>query len=422
MAETNPHLGDGNIGEFYDLAGLEDLKDLDLSELGDLSDIDSGSISEESVATPTAQKPTPVVVGKREVMHTIPDHHLGNMAQPCKLRTTFAWTWPNWTEETIEYLKKDIVPKCAYICWGYEICPDTGTPHLQGYMRVKRQPPLKEVKTWFHLAEKNAGHVKRVSGCEKTDKYPCGAFSTDETNRIYCCKTETKCPKNGHLWHEYGRAFAGCDDNEQGARTDLSDFRDFVMEGATQRECLNNDEILKCVAKYPKLYAMLKEEASYEKAIVAEIEGFKPEVIVVCGASEVGKTRWVKETFGPRNVGRLDTGDGSNGSVWFDGLRDDHDTLLIDDFHGNIKFDYFLKLVDRYSMKVQVKGNYIWRNVKRIVITSNIVPERWYKCTQEQPTLEKALLRRIDRRVYLGPNGVHLDKPEGCATRTCEEF
>lgn len=84
------------------------------------------------------------------------------------------------------------------------------------------------------------------------------------------------------------------------------------------------------------------------------------------------------------------------GGTWFDGY-DGHDCVLFDDFTGDIKFCYFLQVIDRYLPRVPVKGGFTPWTPKRIYITSNIAPNLWYPDTT--PYQKEALLRRIHQTV-----------------------
>ena len=60
-----------------------------------------------------------------------------------------------------------------YMCFGHEICPTTGTPHLQGYV-------------YFHNA-KQFNALKRINN--RISWRTCDA--SPEANRDYCLKEDT---------------------------------------------------------------------------------------------------------------------------------------------------------------------------------------------------------------------------------------
>lgn len=87
--------------------------------------------------------------------------------ETCKYR----WTFNNYTPELVEKLKNTLNTLGFWI-FGYENCPTTGTPHLQGYIRLKSK------KTWSSLV--NHIGIKQVSirECDKSE----------EANINYCIK------------------------------------------------------------------------------------------------------------------------------------------------------------------------------------------------------------------------------------------
>lgn len=132
-------------------------------------------------------------------------------------------------------------------------------------------------------------------------------------------------------------------------------------------------------AKYHKGLAALKSITSKPKE-----NWNKLEVIIKIGPPGCGKTRWAFENFPdlyrvsiPKKTGQL----------WFDGYEG-QETILLDDFYGEIAYATLLHLLDGYPMQVQIKGGFVWKNWKRVIITSNEYIENWY------PIRQIAALRR----------------------------
>lgn len=70
----------------------------------------------------------------------------------------FAFTLNNYTDEEIEALKK--MSQCL-IVFGKEICPKTGTPHLQGYVEFKNQKDFSALKKFNERIHWEAAIAKR---------------------------------------------------------------------------------------------------------------------------------------------------------------------------------------------------------------------------------------------------------------------
>ena len=96
------------------------------------------------------------------------------------------------------------------------------------------------------------------------------------------------------------------------------------------------------------------------------------DVYYIEGPTGIGKTYGIFERF-PDAYRPIVSGD----KVWFDGY-DGQETLLLDELRGNIKMSLLLQLLDPYPLKVEVKGGMVPAKWKRVFITTNTPPEKWY--------------------------------------------
>lgn len=67
---------------------------------------------------------------------------------------------------------------------------------------------------------------------------------------------------------------------------------------------------------------------------------------------------------------------------------------VIDEFRGNLDVSHLLRWLDRYPVRVELKGSSRALNVEKFWITSNLNPRDWYPELDEET--KKALLRRMD--------------------------
>lgn len=70
-------------------------------------------------------------------------HPANRKRGPCK--TVWMFTVPNYTQKEVDVLQRMGKDECVYMCFGKEIAPTTGTPHLQGFCILKR----KQYYTYF---------------------------------------------------------------------------------------------------------------------------------------------------------------------------------------------------------------------------------------------------------------------------------
>lgn len=242
----------------------------------------------------------------------------------------------------------------VYSIIGKEICPTTKRPHLQGYVYFKNE-------RYFNAIRKKIpnSNIKIALGTAKHN--------------------QTYCSKEGNF-QEWGTC------PQQGKRNDLIAFRDAILNGASEESLILDHA--ESFAKYDRFYQrvrnlVLKKEA--RKMIT-------PEVNVIIGTTGTGKTHGVYANNDIEDIYKVEVGDGSSGSIFWDSYNGES-VILIDDFHNNFKLDYMLRLLDKYPMKLNIKGGHTWKCAKKIYITSNINFNNWYpNCPQVH---RDALRRRI---------------------------
>ncbi len=230
--------------------------------------------------------------------------------------------------------------ECIGISGGKEICPDTGKPHIQGYVRLGKSVR----KTHFY---KVAG--PDANGNTKFWMQKASADWAD--NAKYTSKDENV------IWHKTPP------ESEQGIRNELTEFREAIKRGADDAELF--EKHLNTLAKYPRLESRLKQ--SYLKEQTRPFRDVK--VHVRWGAAGTGKSRM------PYEEGAFKWNNYEDG--WWDGY-DGEKIILIDDFYGGIKYTKFLTILDGYQELLKVKGGFVYAQWDTVYITSNKPPEEWY--------------------------------------------
>lgn len=80
-------------------------------------------------------------------------------------------------------------------------------------------------------------------------------------------------------------------------------------------------------------------------------------------------------------------------SKFWDGYQSE-ENIIIDEFRGNIDIGYLLTWLDRYPVRVEIKGSSVPLNAKRFWICSNLEPKDWYPDCDY--ITHDALLRRME--------------------------
>lgn len=262
----------------------------------------------------------------------------------------WCFTLNNYTDEDIATCKRvGEAHTTTYLVYGLER-GESGTPHLQGFVSFESRLRLTQIRELISTR----GHFEIARGSPR--------------------QAAQYCKKDGD-YHEFGTPPDG-----QGTRNDIQEVQKRIIDGATKNEI--RDEFFAVYAKYPK-------------AIDSYISDLEPkrtwetEVIVYWGKTGKGKTRAVFEFINLEDI-YVHPGDS-----WFDGYNG-QPVALFDDFNGSeFKLSYLLKLLDRYPMKVPIKGSFVNWRPKHIFITSNKDPNTWYENAHEEQ--RNALFRRINK-------------------------
>jgi len=236
-----------------------------------------------------------------------------------------------WVFTSFESEPPDIPHK--FICYQREQCASTGRLHWQAYVIFRDARTLTSCKKLLpsaHWEPRLGSHDDAVA---------------------YCTKSATR----------YSDPVISGEPPDQGKRNDLEEVLDAIKQG---------DSLLDIVEKSPSTYIKYHKGVDRVRALYSHARKEKTEVVVLFGETGCGKSRWAHEQY--------PTAFTKDPTEWWDGY-DGHDTVILDEFYGQITIAYMLKLMDRYPLRVQIKGGYVNFVAKRLIITSNQSPTAWYQ-------------------------------------------
>lgn len=247
----------------------------------------------------------------------------------------------------------------TYVVFGEETAPTTGTPHWQGYVefgRMKRAPQVNKMVPGWHVESRLGTQQQAIDYCK--------GLSAGKTPNA--------------LVHEYGEPF----EVSQGKRNDLVAAVATLKEGGIRAVAEEHPGTL---VKYTRGMLFLDSVLRRRKPV--------PQVILCFGPSDSGKTRYFFDNAPEDDSWVMPVSDG----LWFDGYFGEK-WALIDEFDGRcnkVTLRVLLRVLDRYPVRVQVKGAFTPFTPEYIVITTNIHPRLWYDWTarEEQYT---AMFRRFE--------------------------
>jgi len=174
-------------------------------------------------------------------------------------------------------------------------------------------------------------------------------------------------------------------DDEQGKRNDIHALHAAVVAKRSRPSLWRDPALGPQMFKYWRgVYQCQNELGGEEK------RRWKTAVYVVWGPPGVGKTHLVYR-YADRDCYQLTCPPNRGMPVWWDGYNGQSD-VIIDDYSGWIKWTNFLLILDERPCRVDYRGGSTQLLARRIFITSNKPPERWYR-DDVGPVL--ALTRRL---------------------------
>lgn len=264
----------------------------------------------------------------------------------------FVFTWNNPPEDHHSVI--EVIENLAYCVYQKER-GESGTEHLQGYIELSKQVTFRKLANLFpwHIEKRRGSQAQAIDYCQKEDTRLEGPWIIGE-------------PKN------------------QGARTDIESAYEAIRLGKRKREVAEEFTVVDC--KYHRgldRYRSLVEKDERNEQRDVQVE-------VYCGRAGSGKSRKAYEEN--EDLYKI-VFDGK--AIWFDGYEGEK-CLLIDEFYGQMPWNFLLQILDRYPLRLPIKGGFTYANWTKVIITSNKSPTEWYNRDNYD-----ALLRRINTTINM---------------------
>jgi hypothetical protein len=268
----------------------------------------------------------------------------------------YVYTIHNYTKKDLNRFHKlaKSLKKHRYICYGLEIAPDTGTPHIQGYIELNSAQRFTFLHNYFDFKRNNQPlkfHVEIANG-------------TAEENKVYTAKDKD--------FYEFGEP------TKQGARNDLKEIKEAIKE--------NPKNIKGVVDEFGNNYQQLKYAESLPKYYLCNRNPNNPPTVYwIFGSSGVGKTKLVSDSFDDICY--------VSSYKWLGTDYNQNECFLLDDFREfDLPFNTILKITDRYPFTLEFKGSQIPLNSPYIIFTSPKSIEQTFLTTKED-------LKQLHRRI-----------------------
>lgn len=271
----------------------------------------------------------------------------------------------------------------AYFIFQKEICSTSLRPHWQCYIEFYDAQYVTFVKD--KIFADNTVHVEI-------------RLRPREDCRQYCKKKETRAegspqevgPFEFGVWREVGGT---------NTKNKLAVLQEAIADGREVHELVHDD---------PSTVLRYRSNLEWYRTQIQQLDAMKKSrvmnVRVFYGLTGSGKTHLAtnEATYycnGDRSLVYILSG-GSQGKVWFDGYRFGK-VLVIDDFDSWIPWTLLLRLLDKYPLRLEVKGGTIWAKYEEVWITSNKAPHEWTNMGERVDKRHMdALMRRIHWILY----------------------
>lgn len=257
----------------------------------------------------------------------------------------WCFTLNNYDQRDETKIRAFVLTESHYCVYGKEVglC---GTPHLQGYIELKKRMRLVELKRELDIA---AIYL--------------------EPRKAKAHQAADYCKKDGDFWE--------CGTEPGQPKKDSSKIRwkgvlDDCKQGNWQK--LQDNE--------PYLWLMQEKKMRSHYLCAKQIDILVNEWIY--GPTGTGKSREARTLYPGAYIK-----DAS--SHWWDGYNGE-EVVIIDDLDKyHVKMGYYLKVwADHYSFPAQIKGGQMMARPKKIIITSNYHPnEIWTDDQTVQPILRR---------------------------------
>lgn len=246
-----------------------------------------------------------------------------------------------------------------YLGYQKEKCPDTGRLHLQGFAQFSRSVRGSKVQ---ELANDETLHIEPARDAKAA--------------RSYCILPSYKGKDKIVIDGPY--EFGEFKERKPGERTDLSDFTAAIDEGLPD---------WKLKEMFPNQMFKYQHMVSRYRTIQEPKVRDPPKVIVITGETGIGKTRTVYDSHSPGDIFKMEPN-----YLWFDGYTGQK-IVLFDEYECQFKLTFLLQILDRYPVRVPIKGGFVDWVPEIIYITANISFTDWYlRSPQSQVS---ALRRRV---------------------------
>lgn len=239
-----------------------------------------------------------------------------------------------------------------YMVFQMEIAPNTGAEHIQGFVSFAGKKRESTLANQFGKVSRECFQVMKK-----------GATPWD--NKLYCTKEDSRKP--GTVPFEFGQVPAPAGDKEEKSKLDafIELMKSTTLEHAI--ETMPSTYVRNCNGLRDLWTRILRSRAPVERHV---------DIVVCYGNAGSGKSRFANAYDTQANTFKFPALRAKE-RLNLDGYQGQR-TVVIDDYNGQIDYDTFKLLTDRYVYDFNTKGGTVAGLWTTMIITSNQHPNRWY--------------------------------------------
>lgn len=286
------------------------------------------------------------------------------------------------THESINNSMKEIY--YLYYCLCDEIGEKENTPHTHLYFACKNAVHFSKVKKLFPTA-----HIESAKGSSRENR----DYIRKEGKYENSPKKETNLSET---FEEYGEMPL---DKAEKNETVSAQVLQMIKNGCTNAEIIE---------KFPSCYIKISHIEKMRQTYLDEKFGNERrdvEVVYIYGETGTGKTRYVMDKYGYKNVCKI-----TNYSHPFDNYKN-QDVILFDEFRSSLSIADMLQYLDCYPCPLPARYSDKVACFTKVYIVSNIPLEKQFEYAQKrEPETWNAFIRRIDRICKFEDDGQRIEE------------
>ena len=247
----------------------------------------------------------------------------------------FQFTSYHWTKDLVIDDEYHVV----YAKWQKEECPTTKRLHLQGYVECSQTVRISRIQKW--LGDETA-HIEKAKKPEALINY-----SSKDYTRV------------DGPWEIGTRKVS-----KQGKRNDIAQFRDDILNGATDEDLILNSPML--VARYPKFIGAVRSNTKRRFVRKIEVED------IICNEDEVPDIVADITTKHPNSYIYCETM-----KNWFEGYQNEANLIILQP-KGWLTEKVYKSLTDGIRRPLPCKGAVTYGVWEKVFIIANEPRDLWF--------------------------------------------